>query len=314
MAGLLDSIGDQNSNSIYPAILNFLQQANNSIVPDFARVQPGQSLATGMVQAIPMAMNLLPAGRMGPLTGIRAYHGSPYAFDRFDMSKIGTGEGAQAYGHGLYFAENEGVAQAYKKNLAPAAADIAPSWKGGGWQVTTRDGGNFGREFFPTKEEAEAFAAKFNQGHMYEVNINAAPQQFLDWEKPFDQQSPQVQKAVGNILGGSVKPQMSDAARGYDIYNQIVNRGVDTRPSIFRDDSLLWREGPKNKMIASSMLNEAGIPGIRYLDQGSRGTGQGTSNYVVFNDKLIDILRRYGIVGMLGGGTAGLMPDTERAQ
>ena len=38
--------------------------------------------------------------------GIRAYHGSPHDFDKFDLSKIGTGEGAQAYGHGLYFAEN----------------------------------------------------------------------------------------------------------------------------------------------------------------------------------------------------------------
>jgi hypothetical protein len=47
----------------------------------------------------------------GNSQGIRAYHGSPHDFDRFDLNKIGTGEGAQAYGHGLYFAENEGVAR-----------------------------------------------------------------------------------------------------------------------------------------------------------------------------------------------------------
>ena len=45
-------------------------------------------------------------GLTGPGLAIKAYHGSPYDFERFDMSKIGTGEGAQAYGHGLYFAEN----------------------------------------------------------------------------------------------------------------------------------------------------------------------------------------------------------------
>src|SRR5215510_3136348 len=49
--------------------------------------------------------------------GIRAYHGSPHDFERFDLSKIGTGEGAQAYGHGLYFAENEGVAGEYRRAL-----------------------------------------------------------------------------------------------------------------------------------------------------------------------------------------------------
>ena len=41
--------------------------------------------------------------------GIKAYHSSPHDFDRFDLSKIGTGEGAQVYGHGLYFAENPAV-------------------------------------------------------------------------------------------------------------------------------------------------------------------------------------------------------------
>jgi len=45
---------------------------------------------------------------------IKAYHGSPHKFEKFDISKIGTGEGAQAYGHGLYFAENPKVAESYK--------------------------------------------------------------------------------------------------------------------------------------------------------------------------------------------------------
>src|SRR5215469_8900609 len=37
---------------------------------------------------------------------IHAFHGSPYDFEKFSSANIGTGEGAQAYGHGLYFAEN----------------------------------------------------------------------------------------------------------------------------------------------------------------------------------------------------------------
>lgn len=46
--------------------------------------------------------------------GITAYHGSPHDFDKFSLDKIGTGEGAQAYGHGLYFADSEGVARSYR--------------------------------------------------------------------------------------------------------------------------------------------------------------------------------------------------------
>jgi hypothetical protein len=43
---------------------------------------------------------------------------------------------------------------------------------------------------------------------------------------------------------------------------------------------------------ASNRLRELGIPGIRYLDQGSRGTGVGTSNFVVFpgEEELLRIL------------------------
>ena len=53
------------------------------------------------------------------------------------------------------------------------------------------------------------------------------------------------------------------------------------------------------------------VPGIRYLDQGSRADGVGTSNYVMFDDSLIDILRKYGIAGLPAAGVgAGLMqPD-----
>jgi hypothetical protein len=58
------------------------------------------------------------AGDQAARQGIRAYHGSPYSFDEFSTSQIGTGEGAQAYGRGLYFAESEDVARQYKNNLS----------------------------------------------------------------------------------------------------------------------------------------------------------------------------------------------------
>lgn len=47
------------------------------------------------------------------------YHGTPHKFEKFDASKIGTGEGAQSYGHGLYFAESPEVAKKYQSQLAP---------------------------------------------------------------------------------------------------------------------------------------------------------------------------------------------------
>lgn len=46
-----------------------------------------------------------------------AYHGTPHSFEQFDLGAIGTGEGAQAHGWGLYFAENKKVAERYRETL-----------------------------------------------------------------------------------------------------------------------------------------------------------------------------------------------------
>ena len=103
-------------------------------LPSFgANIREGNYLDAGL-QALGGAGDVMmaggalfpPAAGVGALmklpraasVGLRAYHGSPYDFDRFDVGKIGTGEGAQAYGHGLYFAENKGVAKSYRDTLS----------------------------------------------------------------------------------------------------------------------------------------------------------------------------------------------------
>lgn len=53
-----------------------------------------------------------------------AWHGSPHTFDKFSTSAIGTGEGAQAYGYGLYFAEAKEVAEWYKEKLTPKVSAV----------------------------------------------------------------------------------------------------------------------------------------------------------------------------------------------
>lgn len=47
-----------------------------------------------------------------------AYHGSPHVFEQFSLHAIGSGEGAQAYGWGLYFASRREVADRYREQLA----------------------------------------------------------------------------------------------------------------------------------------------------------------------------------------------------
>jgi hypothetical protein len=279
-------------------------------------------------------MPLAQAGALGSAggKGIRAYHGSPHDFDKFDLSKIGTGEGAQAYGHGLYFAENEKVARQYRDDLSNAitangqrlvvnnrrtgstgnsSVDDMLLAHNGDVEAAIADLTKHMRGLTPTQlaraghgpelAALEALRGKVgvtNPGKMYEVNINAHPDQFLDWDKPLMNQPSVVQDLARNADLSHLKPgnrtrvmlekfkageeQPTYLATGHTLHNALEDYGMKPRPEL------------------SQYLNSQGIPGIKYLDQGSRTAGQGTSNYVVFDDKLIDILKKYGIAGPLG--------------
>lgn len=69
-----------------------------------------------------------------------AYHGGPHDFDKFTLDHIGKGEGAQAYGWGLYFADKKGIAEYYRQGLSsPFTLDGEPfgggRGKGGSYHV-----------------------------------------------------------------------------------------------------------------------------------------------------------------------------------
>jgi phosphoglycolate phosphatase-like HAD superfamily hydrolase len=64
-----------------------------------------------------------------------AYHGSPSRFDEFSTEHIGSGEGAQAFGWGLYFAGKEEVAKFYRDKLT--GRDAEPVVKLNGKELST---------------------------------------------------------------------------------------------------------------------------------------------------------------------------------
>jgi hypothetical protein len=66
---------------------------------------------------------------------------------------------------------------------------------------------------------------------------------------------------------------------GHVLYNALTDYGTDS---------------PSNAALTSK-LQDAGVPGIKYLDQGSRGAGEGSRNFVVFDPRIIDIMKRYGV-------------------
>jgi len=274
--------------------------------------QSPQDVAMGFAGSVtPKVGGLLSAGAKP----IRAYHGSPHDFDKFDLSKIGTGEGAQAYGHGLYFAENEGVARGYRNRLAggkpdnvrpdeEAMAFIKPQWEETVNQLRIareKSGGRMTDETANLQNKldalndhavADTLARKpyLKDGRMYEVDIHADPSRFLDWDKPLKEQSGASQQALSEMLAKARKSFPAIDPQGNPIAGQVHHLYAQHRGG--------------NTPAISEELAQAGIPGIKYLDQGSRGSGSGTSNYVAFDPSIIEILRKYGIAGLMGGGAA----------
>lgn len=251
---------------------------------------------------------------------ITAYHGSPHSFDKFSLHKIGTGEGAQAYGHGLYFAENEGVAKSYK--AAGPAADAQYSEINSRLSQLAKDMSansngyrNFRDQTLGDQQAAEydaLMAKKRNLGNMYQVGINANPDHFLDWDAPLSEQHPVVQQALS---GSSIAPKIQEhqdmlAASGRPYTGANTYAGLAER-----NPNPATRADTWDTAIAAQRLKDAGIPGIKYYDGGSRGAGTGSRNYVVFDDKTIDILKKYGLAGLgVAGVGAGVLGNPQDAQ
>ena len=293
--------------------------------------------------------------------GIIAFHGSAADFDGFKLEKIGTGEGAQAYGYGLYFSDKEAIAEWYRSTLSSMGVDPQPL-KDAGMTVTeemmaasyirtsnsaedaARDWANWhGKPF--NDDLIDTFkAAQVSDGKMYKVGIAAKPDDLLDYDLPFSEQTPTIQAALKKagykternmvvkedgdnrfgvyetnddgteillkhftepmLFKGPLKKQAQDfiVEQNAELLNnnggQILakladNLGKTIRPVPLSADGTMM----PTEQIASQALFEAGIPGIKYLDNTSRD-GAGTSNnYVIFDDSMIKILEKYGIVG-----------------
>jgi hypothetical protein len=233
-------------------------------------------------------------GRMGALAKpppIRAYHSSPHDFERFDASKIGTGEGAQVYGHGIYFAQNPAVSgqggeywkqfqrrfqgpeyeaaeflksnKFNRKEAIAAIEDVLPWHEFNAKNSRTAQAAEGNAKLVKDLAEARSLleSGKPVGPRTYEVNINTQPEQLLNWDMPVTQQGALNLARVESGAGFT----------GENIYKRLRAAAPNRNPAAY----------------VSDQLRDVGIPGIRYLDQHSR----------VSADHLKDLLRVHGARG-----------------
>jgi len=266
---------------------------------------------------------------------IRAYHGSPHNFDRFDASKIGTGEGAQAYGHGLYFAGAEDVARTYR-DISPAVpSDEAAK----AIQEMHRRAVQLELEASRIRDAMEQAAAERGTLSPGWGTIRDVPQDVQQSLGPrlkeigaqLSALRMEQQRARDGLRGHMYEVELGvpegtlmdwDAPLSSQPQNFMqVLRAYDAVPEL--PSSVPWEpvgeqayrrlvdrismSGPARKgqmpparaaVAAADALRSGGVLGMRYLDAGSRSAGQGTHNYVMFpgTEDSIRILRKYGLL------------------
>ena len=296
--------------------------------------------------------------------------GEPSDLGMFDVSKIGTGEGAQAYGRGLYFAESEDVARGYRDALA--SRKPSPTHKGRGYDelegpeyralsAIEREV-RYNKKLSPKEAKEVAITSLKQQkkraaenidpaireerlkdydedlaalesmspddivigGSMYEVNIDVEPDELLDWDKPMAEQSALVKQAFNfdpppkpNFTAkdvtetGSSNPSYKYSVGQFPAAATIEEAlSAANKPVLMHTGptgSVAYQKyeqalsdpmsDPTGAITAAQKLQEKGIKGIRYADAFTRHKtpDKRSMNYVIFDDRLITIAKKYGI-------------------
>ena len=174
--------------------------------------------------------------------GITVFHGGPHKFAKFDLSKMGTGEGNQSYGWGSYLADARPVAEDYARMELSGPANVAFKLKKAGIDPLPRL-----KEIYPHEDEnwlKQQIQKAEEKGHIYKVDLpDKHVVNMLDYDEELKNQSAKVRQLAKKL--------------GIDL-NDI---GFDLLQKVGRDKA------------GSEVLKNAGIPGIKYLDQMSRNAG-----------------------------------------
>jgi len=242
--------------------------------------------------------------------GMTVYHGSRHPFTQFDKSKIGSGEGNQSYGYGIYVAENPNVAKEY----TTAGMSIDPS-------KTKYKGRNLQTWYDEAQRKQDmAYRQKASNEKIAEINSELG-----FWESLMTRNHPKTM--IDEYLDPeNASPAMQNFAKNIDI-NKF--KGIVEQPNFYKVDlpdphiskMLDWdapihQQTPEVKALADAygvphedlggdllakvgkgsqgakVMQDAGITGIKYFDAQSRAAEQGTRNMVVFDPAQMKILER----------------------
>lgn len=254
--------------------------------------------AQSALGALQMAMSL-PFG-IGKAPAIRGYHGTTAQFDKFDLRKVG--------GMGV----NVGTKAQAERFAGVGATDV--------------DGG----KMFPIDIDSSAKLLPVHPGVADEGNA----WNLLTYHKPgrhgdeYDQYFSPNQHKFSADEYASLRERVVKAAK-YDPEVSEINRGT-TRDYKGREVGFYGptkAETGRANAAARNWLKERGYSGVEFDNVHSEGPGKtrmvwdnaksATTGETIFDEKIIELLRKYGLAGLMAGGaaaTAGTPADARPTQ
>jgi len=255
---------------------------------------------------------------------VAAWHGSPHTFASFDTGKIGTGEGAQAYGHGLYFAGKREVAEYYKEML------------GQGGKITINgkpleaNGNTFLSALAVDMAQATVLTSYTKAKQIAQIYIDSAidrlennlpftgtkeeQKEALEYLKSIGKVETMEREDVGRLYKVELAPEEDElldwdmplrkqsekvkkalAPARTDEFDLNPEDGTDIEEGKTAYSRIMDALG--SAKAASDYLHALGIRGIKYLDAASRGKGEGNHNYVIFAHEDVQIKEMYSMEG-----------------
>jgi len=259
-----------------------------------------------------------------------AFHGSPHRFERFDSAHMGSGEGVQAYGWGHYFASKREIAEWYREKLIDDYLNFDEIivdgksitydelnnldlwYKLGEYlynynlddvksffeensstetaNVTEKEALMFKKAYEIVKDAQSVKLKYVNPGQLYEVDI-PGDEEMLDWDNKL------LDSTNYNDKWSYILSDLKEKGKAAGLYLDGIQLGLTgeeiymhVRQNFIEEKELDYNEAQKQ---ASLLLKEAGFKGIRYLDSSSRVDGEGSHNYVIFDDNDINITQTY---------------------
>jgi hypothetical protein len=221
--------------------------------------------------------------------GITVFHGSPHIFEKFDASKIGSGVGQQVYGKGLYLADSPAVANEYKLNLS--------GYSSGAKSALRQNNNNFDQAIAAQSEKLKHYKDLIAAGGGGDIN---RANSFLQLTEKNIKDLETMKQGVAENKGGFYKVDLPDThvrrMLDWDAPLKDQPRPIrDLAKSLGMDLNDLGGDlvakigkGEEGKQI----LQNAGIPGVKYYNETKGGPAQLKRNYVVFDSNHLNILER----------------------